>query len=114
MLTSLALAGCGAALGGSGMTKSGSPLVGEAIREAGATSTKYYVRDAKGMECYALLADSTDLFPKPTMNRTVPLHCKDGRPGTALLSLNQPKMTITMIYSIKGGEEGSVTFPMVR
>lgn len=84
------------------------------MREPGATSVKYYVRDANGMECYALLADSTNLFPKPTMNRTVPLHCADGRQGTALLSLNQPKMVVTMIYSIKGGEEGSVTFPLVR
>lgn len=94
------------------MTSTGSPLVGEVVRDPGTSTTKFYVRDAEGLECYALLADLSGLFPKPQMNRSTALHCADGRTGTAVLSMNQPTMQVTMIYAIKGGEEGKVTFPL--
>lgn len=90
--------------------KSGSPVVGEVVRDHMSMSTKYYVRDTSGMNCYALLADSTDLFPKPQMNRQTTLHCADGRKGTAILSANQFRNQVTMIFKAPGGQEGVVTF----
>lgn len=106
----LTLGACMVSTGGAGQMKSGTPVIGEAVRDPNTRSTTYYVRSATGLDCYALLMDNTNLFPKPEMNRKTTLHCPKGRKGTALLSANQFKQRVTMIFVTPDGQEGVVEF----
>ncbi len=110
VLVGTALGGCVAASGGAGQMISGEAVVGEIVRGNLTLTTKFCVRRIDGTSCYALLADGSNLFPEPRMNREAPLQCNDGRKGLAILSANQFQDQVTMIFRMPNGERGSVTF----